>query len=109
MSKYVLIHSYTGCPCCENDPSGTEVDYYNTYEEARKASYDKDDIIAQVVERTPDYITITEDMSIADRMNVQPALGRIQKCDIGKRVYFKNGYAQAENNEQFKKRMERCK
>lgn len=51
------------------------------------------------------YITITEDMSIADRMKVQPALGRIQKCDIGKRVYFVNGYPQAENIEQYKRRI----
>ena len=101
MSKYVLISSFY----LDGGGRDTEIDYYDTYEEARKASYDKDDIIAQVVERTPYYITITEDMSIADRMKVQPALGRIQKCDIGKRVYFKNGYAQAENNEQFKKRM----
>ena len=44
-------------------------------------------------------------MSIADRMKVQPALGRIQKCDIGKRVYFVNGYPQAENIEQYKRRI----
>lgn len=43
-------------------------------------------------------------MSIADRMKVQPALGRVQKCDIGKRVYFVNGYPQAESLAQFNNR-----
>lgn len=56
-------------------------------------------------EAQPEYITITEDMSMQDRMKVQPALGRILKVDIGKRVYFVNGYPQVESLQQFKKRM----
>lgn len=108
MSKYIVIHSYYGCPCCEDDPGGTELEYYDTLQAARKGAV-KGDIITQFVEEYKEYITITEDMDLSTRMLVQPALGRIQKCDIGKRVYFTNGYPQVENLEQFKKRMERCK
>lgn len=52
-----------------------------------------------------EYITITRDMDIKDRMKVQSALGRMMNCDIGKRVYFVNGHAQVENSEQFKRRV----
>lgn len=104
MSKYMVIHEYIGCPCCDDDPNTTEVEYYNTLLEARKGAM-KGDIIAQFIEEYKDYITITEDLDLSTRMLIQPALGKIQKCDIGKRVYFTNGYPQVENLQQFKKRM----
>lgn len=51
MSKYVLIHNYVGCPCCDDDPDTTEVTYYDTYEEACKDAWG-DDVVAQVIERS---------------------------------------------------------
>ena len=52
-----------------------------------------------------EYITITKDMPMQDRMRVAPALGRILTVDMGKRVYFVNNHPQVESQEQFKKRI----
>jgi len=35
--------------------------------------------------------------------------GRVQKQDIGKQVFFRNGYHQIENNEQFNKKVQHAK
>lgn len=46
---YIVEHSYYGCPCCENDPGGVDMDEYETLEEARKHAV-KGDRILQLIE-----------------------------------------------------------
>lgn len=52
-------------------------------------------------------IIVSDDLSIADRMKVQPALGRIEAIDMGRRVYVTATLGpQAESLAQLKRRQD---
>lgn len=47
---YIVEHRYYGCPCCEDDPGGTDMDEYPTLEEAEKNAV-KGDRILKLIRR----------------------------------------------------------
>lgn len=47
---YIVEHRYYGCPCCEDDPDGTDMTEYRTLEEAKKNATKGDRILKLIEE-----------------------------------------------------------